>query len=118
MTTFVTVLAAAAVAFPLVVLALRGTRADLLRARDGRAAPLPRRLGLADPRDTDATRAVHDVEAAAARRAEPAASRASVARSAVGAGTTSGSGSMPRPGASGRAIQLTGSGSGSKPNLA
>ncbi|MDM7854127.1 hypothetical protein [Cellulomonas alba] len=119
MTTFVTVLAAAAVAFPLVVLALRGTRADLIRGRDGRPAPLPRRLGLADPRDTDATRAAHDVEAAAARGAEPVgAPAARVRRYVTGPGTASGPGTTSGAGAPGRSLHLTGSSSGTKPNLA
>jgi len=113
MTTFVTVLAAAAVAFPLVVLALRGTRADLLRGRSARASR-ERHLGVPDPRDTDALRAARDLEAAAAHRDPPASAAAlsPVERYLAGSAT-------PGPiGAPGRSIHLTGSSNGTKPNLA
>lgn len=112
MTTFVTVLAAAAVAFPLVVLALRGTRADLVRHRGERPARA-RDLGLPDPRDTDGVRAARDLQAAAAHRAAPAADLSPVERYL--AGPSAGSGPIGTPG---RSIHFTGSSSGTKPNLA
>jgi hypothetical protein len=123
MTTFVTVLAAAAVAFPLVVLALRGTRADLIRSRADRRAPdAGYRLGAPDPRDTDAVRAARDLAAVADRTASAtrgADARPADVRPAAGshylAEVSPAGGPM---GVAGRSIHLTGSSSGTKPNLA
>lgn len=118
MTTFVTVIAAAAVAFPLVVLALRGTRADLVRGRSGRHPghrPDARDLGLPDPRDTDAVRAARDLEAAAAHRATPSPVDGLSPVERFLAGPSAASGPIGTPG---RSIHLTGASSGTKPNLA